>query len=113
MNVADILDKAADLIEPEGAWTQGASARNASGFDIDGLDRFYSGDVDDTPVCWCTAGAIYEATSRWFFDDPAYGFFSKYIGDAVPSWNDAPERTQAEVVSKLREAAALAREQGK
>jgi hypothetical protein len=30
----------------------------------------------------------------------------------IAPWNDAPERTQAEVVAKLREAAALAQEQG-
>jgi len=31
---------------------------------------------------------------------------------AVPRWNDAPERTQVEVVAKLREAAELARAEG-
>jgi hypothetical protein len=30
----------------------------------------------------------------------------------ITDWNDAPERTQAEVVAKLREAAERAREQG-
>ena len=33
------------------------------------------------------------------------------VRDDVPEWNDAPERTQAEVVAKLREAAKLAEQQ--
>jgi hypothetical protein len=35
--------------------------------------------------------------------------FEITVGTAASDWNDVPERTQAEVVAKLREAAAIAR----
>lgn len=100
MTVADILDKAADLIEPEGCWMQGAF----------GLRK---------GTCFCAVGAIraaldvpsITAAENWVDQNArkALGMDAMTIED----WNDAPGRTQAEVVSKLREAAALAREQGK
>lgn len=106
MNVADILDKAADLIEPEGAWTQGWFARNAGGSD--------TGTNDEDAVCWCAFGAVERACqSKWSKLSTATNLLGGLVGGMISDWNDAPERTQAEVVSKLREAAALAREQGK
>lgn len=102
MSIADTLEAAAKLIEPEGAWTQGVWG--------------------DANSCMCAEGAIYAAVGR----DPMRGresiadgaskFLAKLLpfhdGNAIAHWNDAPERTQAEVVIKLREAAAKAREQG-
>ena len=109
MRVSDVLDRAADLIKPEGAWTQGCFARNASGVPT-GLTGFRG-----PAVCWCLLGATDKATG----DDAALSqeaddFLRRYL--VVPDlgdWNDNSRRTQAEVVAKLREAAALAREQGK
>lgn len=105
-NVADVLDAAADLLEPKGAWTQGAFARNADG-DFTGLSEFRG-----PAVCWCIMGATEKVT-----DDPRLaGEADRYVARLVPGFsiedfNDAPERTQAEVVAKLREAAALARQE--
>jgi hypothetical protein len=99
MSVADSLEKAADLIEPEGAWTQGCYARLADGET--------TGSFNPDAVCWCALGAIQktgggrDAFSALYDMMPADGL--------VSPWNDAPERTQAEVVAKLREAAANAR----
>ena len=93
--IADILDKAADLIEPEGVW---------SWFDLGGTGDLCAylaigeavGDNDRERLLYCAAAA-----------------FAKQIGvtgrEGIWEWNDAPERTQAEVVSALREAAAKAR----
>jgi hypothetical protein len=100
MNVADILEKAADLIEPEGAWTQGA---------------YSSDDLDCT--CRCLVGAIASAldtdefgAEKWIVRNRiATRFFGREREGWLISWNDSPERTQAEVVAKLREAAAEAR----
>lgn len=103
MNVADILDKAADLIEPEGAWTQGAFARTADG------ESCSSGSSDPRAVCWCVGGAINRASGQERPTD-AHNVFQRLIPCGEFEWNDAPERTQAEVVAKLREAARLARE---
>lgn len=99
MNVSDILEKAADLIEPEGKWGQG----------------FIVGCVGDH----CADTAIYRIAELLDREErqAARIFFANFIGGrdqyATFRWNDAPERTQEEVVAKLREAAALAREQGK
>jgi hypothetical protein len=118
LSVADVLERAADLIEPEGAWTQHAFSRNADG----SVDRGGEEDDDgiaDNPVCWCALGAIATAAgvdlsfsgfpNNGIVKDAASAF--RAVEPYPVDWNDAPGRTQAEVVSKLREAAALAREQ--
>jgi hypothetical protein len=122
--VSEILDAAADLLEPEGAWTQEAFSRNADGscdFSEDGDDDPI---VAAAPVCWCALGAITAVTG----EDPlsystfsvlggaassrARQFLNDFLDRTVEDWNDDPSRTQAEVVAKLREAAEKAREQG-
>jgi len=93
--VSDVLDRAADLIEPEGAWHQGN----------------YVGPTGD---CWCALGAIMRVGNFASDINAPSIVLRRLIGEEfVADWNDDPERTQAEVVAKLREAAALAREQGK
>lgn len=107
MSVSDILSKAADLIEPEGAWTQDAFARTDTGEPLN-YPR-------TDGVCRCLNGAIWKASRR---DRDDYQRSCDWIRGILRSrketwslagWNDAPERTQAEVVAKLREAAALAK----
>lgn len=96
LSVADVLDRAADLIEPEGAWNNGSGPLG----------------------CHCAWTAIVEAAGKHAGDAdeqvPGVLFFAKTIGGirsgSIWNWNDAPGRTQAEVVAKLREAASLARE---
>jgi hypothetical protein len=110
--VPEILRAAADLIEPEGAWTQGAFSRNADGTtDIDEA-------VASNPVCWCALGALAKASGVDPLDPrafvlpapqiAAYPILRRLVGGDFVFWNDAPKRTQAEVVAKLREAADLA-----
>lgn len=101
LSVADVLDRAADLIEPEGAWTQGAPARTAGGRGTDSGDR--------EAVCFCAIGAINRAG---YWDWPLTSACWKAVEDTtvgLAKWNDAPERTQAEVVAALRAAAEKAR----
>jgi hypothetical protein len=86
LSVADVLDRAADRLEPEGAWGDHCAST--------AIDSVSQGD--------------------WRLGSQANNFFARYIGSGsdrfgVWSWNDAPERTQSEVVSALREAAAKAR----
>lgn len=112
--VADILTAAADLIEPEGAWIQGAHARV----------RNYMGGFghwSHPRACgWCAAGAINKAASEIVgYDDvrTTYGptwqatlLFNESVGVRMTAdFNDAPKRTQAEVVAALRAAAEKAR----
>ncbi len=107
LSVAEVLDRAADLIEPEGRWTQHWFAKGDDGGELPELSPLAS--------CWCGVGAIFAAAGR--SEKVGAEFLTAAVGvDDIGDfevWNDAPERTQAEVVAKLREAAALAREQGK
>lgn len=97
MNTADILEKAADLIEPPGKWGQGCLGGKRGEH--------------------CADTAIFKIARQLRSERRAEVriFFAKFVGGHnsfdTYRWNDAPERTQAEVVAKLREAAALAREQ--
>jgi hypothetical protein len=102
LSIADVLDRAADLIEPEGAWTQGVLARDAQGKGVCGPP--FSG-----ACSYCASGAIIAAAGE--FEMAYYDLVAHLIGDVVPVWNDAPGRTQSEVVSTLRLAASKAREQ--
>jgi hypothetical protein len=104
-SVSEILDAAADLIEPEGAWTQGTWARKASG-------SLTSAHFEDA-VCFCARGAIVRAGNFPLTAElPRLNDLAGFRNAAeMARWNDAPERTQAEVVAKLREAA-MARERG-
>lgn len=87
-SVADVLNDAADIVER--GWCQGVYIRGDS--------------------C-CTTYAIWAALG-----DPtnkAFDALSALVGGNIIEWNDAPKRTQAEVVAKLREASALARAEAK
>lgn len=107
--VSEILFAAADLIEPEGAWTQRAIARDRKGLIAIG---------EGTAVCWCAIGAIIKVGGAWEAIERTEKLLAlpdaARVGDLRPlaAFNDAPERTQEEVVAKLREAAERAREQG-
>jgi len=104
--VADILTAAADLIDKPGAWTQHVFAKSSP----DATDHL-SG-YDPKAVCWCALGAMEAAAGEELSCMAIFGqaetFLVAEVGN-VPSWNDAPNRTQAEVVAALRAAADKAR----
>lgn len=104
---SDILSAAADLIEPEGRWTQGVYARR------DGRQVAIQ-DIEDAD-CFCAVGAIKRITGgpvSGYLTDVLNGIGRRRGYDHVAAWNDAPERKQAEVVAALRQAAEKAREKG-
>ena len=105
MNTADILERAATLIEERG-WNQGWYVNGCGGL--------------------CTTGAMFAAVgmepvlgqdSNWnTFNEiafrsaqAAWDRFTAHVAQHAPQWNDAPERTKEEVVSTLRAAAQAAR----
>jgi hypothetical protein len=127
----EVLLAAAELLEPEGRWTQGVVARNVGNGSVDSVS------VD--AVCWCAYGAIekvaLDADFPELVEDVATAAFcagigiqaggllageqsglwfefARIVGELLPryltlgTWNDAPGRTQAEVVAALRAAAA-------
>lgn len=102
---ADVLRAAADLIEPEGAWTQGHYWASPT---LDSSDMEEPSKVPDDAFCFCALGAIARAADEepdHACGHPAAEALKREVGP-VHIWNDAPERTQAEVVAKLREVAA-------
>lgn len=102
--VADDLRAARALVEK--GWTQGAYGRLESG------ENTFAWDAN--VVCWCPVGAIQKATiERDRDDDQALDAFAaalvEYDKDAGPEgWNDAPGRTQAEVLAAFDRAIELA-----
>lgn len=106
-SVADVLMRAADLIEPEGAWCQGEPAEDADGCAV--------GALDPSAIRWCAAGALARFSSNpdgtngnKFYHRVRRELINVLGTSTIVHWNDAPERTQAEVVAALRSAAALA-----
>ena len=102
--VAEVLEAAALLIEPEGAWTQGVIAADADGGE--------TGPVSPDARCWCMEGAI-ERVTAGYNNRAAFEAVRDYLGlHFIHEWNDEPQRTQSEAVDILRKAAAVARERG-
>lgn len=102
--VADILTAAADLIERPGGWTQGVFARDANGCN--------AGWRQENAECFCVSGALSRVGGHPEFNLAWQAFNSWTMRRGFPhlaKWNDAPERTQAEVVAALRAAAKKAR----
>lgn len=96
--VDEILDAAADLIEPPGTWVQGAFATNK-----EGLLVFVS---SKEAHAFCMVGALQKITgtapSTYF---PAITYLVNNLPCTGIEFNENPDRTQEEVVSKLREVA--------
>lgn len=103
----DVLHRAADLIE-EFEHCKGDFARNSRGHGV----WWHSSDV----VAFCALGAIHRAHDDFGFDpDESIFAYSRPLARLVPEghikdWNDAPGRTRAEVVARLREAAEASHE---
>ena len=105
-SVSEVLAAAADLLEKPGAWTQGAMARVGL-ISVGPLDT-----RQGQPTCRCAEAAIiwthYHRTLKqgWPGLGRCLDALRSIIGTRfVTAWNDAPERTQAEVVDALRQAA--------
>lgn len=110
--VADILKKAADLLEKPGAWTQGDYARDDFGLGLGDYDEHELEDGRFSPVCFCTIGAINHVRGA-DLGSSVWGVTRRPLWDVIgerniADWNDEPGRTQAEVVAALRDAATRA-----
>lgn len=111
--IADVLDRAADLIEPEGAWCQHRLAlKDAQGR----LSRCAVGAVQQ--AAFTASGGKYGSDLQYdaervlnrFLGRGAAGFVQVLGGvGGATTFNDALGRTQAEVVAALRAAAVIAR----
>ena len=78
-------------------WTQRAGARNAAGRKVS--------DQNVHAVRWCLVGAIWREGGNIFTTREAISTCEAHLGRGAVAWNDAPERTQSQVVAALRAAA--------
>jgi hypothetical protein len=106
---SEVLAKAADLIEPEGAWTQYQYARTKRGAPI--------GPCEEPAVCWCVKGAILRVVGDKLAAGPLWIIAAQHITRSADDgrlarWNDAGGRKQATVVAALRKASALEQAEG-
>jgi hypothetical protein len=84
-------------------WCRGCGARDAQGSPV-AYDA-------ETAVAWCAMGAIYRVAVRSSVGDDAVRVVDRHLGatsttvlraiERVEDWNDAPDRTAAEVVAVL------------
>lgn len=115
---SEILSKAADLVEPEGAWTKFVAAGSEPATDEEDIDGVEVNEWSPNATCWCAAGSIWRVTPRLpeasvvSVRSRALDYLRDVVGGPIPDWNDATERTQAEVVAGLRAAAELAKAEG-
>lgn len=106
-SVVDVLTKARGLVEK--GWTTGHYARDSFGAECD-----YS-----FASCWCAEGALFASCTGLTFAEPgteddalgrAFNRMFDVIGSKhIPTWNDAPGRTQAEVLAAFDRAIELAK----
>jgi hypothetical protein len=89
------LREARTLIER--GWTQHAPARTAAGIPVWGGEK--------SAVCWCTVSALCQAHASFTVFREAIGIS---FDTGIAEWNDAPERTQAEVLVAFDKAIELA-----
>lgn len=102
MTPLDGLKEARRLVEA--GWTQGVAARDHEGQPV--------APQSSTAVCFCVLGAISRVTrsSVSMFNIILKTFDAVVPGDgwATEKWNDAPGRTQTEVLDAFDRAIALA-----
>jgi hypothetical protein len=93
--VADKLRKARALVAR--GWTQKAFARSKTGREVSEYGK--------SAVCWCAYAAIEVVRGQ---ADAANVLRKAANTEFIIGWNDAPERTQAEVLAAFDKAIALA-----
>lgn len=108
MNTADILDKAADLIDTRG-WNQGHYVNESGGLDLDGaLHAAVGMDPQRGTGMHRWPGWTQE---RELASNRTYAWLKRWFNRSETPiwWNDQAGRTKEEVVSTLRAAAQTAR----
>ncbi len=105
-----LIEAAADLIEPKGAWTRLTRARNALGREVE--------PCSDGAVRWCAIGALERVALNEGADflnslrAVCAEVPSKRYCHSISCYNDARGRKQAQVVKLMRKAAARVRAGG-
>ena len=100
MTTLEILKSARELLSVPERWTKGVSAKDKAGFFIDRKS--------EAAHSFCVVGAI----GRSNIDYDSFDLACDHLRSVQPmvsslaNWNDAPERTHAEVLARFDEAIA-------
>lgn len=105
MTIKEVLQKARALIADPERWTREALARTSEGWEVRG---------DNPTACrWCVVGAIQAialgaGVATWPATVALLPFIPHHAD--VPSWNDDPKTTHADVLAAFDAAIARAEE---
>lgn len=109
MTPVDILRKTRELLSEPVRWTRGAYARDASGADVP-----YD---EQAATCWCLSGAVDLAGQGQSIAAARARDYIRVAIDSdddsmvtIPTFNDDPGRTHADVLAAIDRAIALASE---
>lgn len=105
MNTSEVLNRAADLIEERG-WEQiqGWATDNTSGVCLEGALQGATG------LGLAGYDRVLKKATRPLYECPAFLAMRSYLEvreTVLYGWNDAPQRTQAEVIEALRACAVI------
>lgn len=107
MKPSEALRKARQLITPEGAWIKGKWAEDEN--HIDHLQG-----KDPGAICFCASGAVQKIKNVSFAEvKEEEEFFRRVTGEGFENYNDAFDRTHAEVLDAFDRAADLAEAEGR
>jgi len=99
-NALPLLRAVRARLADEARWTKGDYSRDANGI---GHWATYP-----EAVCWCIAGARDVAVNDGSRDASRHDAFAQSLGFAngqeLIDWNDAPDRTHADIIARLDEA---------
>jgi hypothetical protein len=96
--VLEVLEGALEILRDQKRWTKGNDA----------IDRYGNRCSISGGICFCAFGAIVRASGHDFF----YGYAAIALANAInvrtiTDWNDAPERTHAEIIQGFEKAIAV------
>lgn len=90
--------KPSELIADPAKWTKGAEARNKAGHGVSA--------TSESAVAWCADGAlVYCLPTPFGYSSALQKVTSRILREGryqINDWNDAPERTHAEVIEALK-----------
>jgi hypothetical protein len=99
--VLEVLEGALEILRDPKRWTKGTLARDSSGKPTD-ISGNYA-------VCFCASGAIIKASFNIGYMKARHSL-SDVVGNcSISWWNDAPERTHAEIIQGFEKAIAVER----
>jgi hypothetical protein len=87
--------KVYELLATPDKWTKGHLATDDMGDSV--------GEYSPSACRWCLIGAVFKCYGNFAERDPIVAAINRKTGPFPSQWNDAPERTHAEVLALCKE----------